>query len=153
MLTLYRRHIKKCAHRSKGRKYRRCRCPVWADGFIHGKEVRESLGTCNWEEAEEDKLPILKAKFSPSPEPKPPEPVTIAHAWEEFLADARARNLREPTLYKYDLLSRQMKDFAEEHGLRFLAELNLPMLRKFRSSWPNRNLCGRSSDWRTKTSG
>ena len=69
-----------------------------------------------------------------------PEPVTIAEAWEEFLADAKARNLREPTLYKYDLLSRQMARFATDQGIRFLRELDLPMLRKFRATWPNENL-------------
>ena len=104
MLSIYRRHIKTCAHRSEGRKYRRCRCPIWADGLIGGQEIRESLRTRNWEEAEEEKLPKLKTKFSPSTEAKAPDPITIAQAWEEFLADARARNLREPTLYKYDLL-------------------------------------------------
>ena len=140
MLSIYRRHIKTCAHRSEGRKYRRCRCPIWADGLIGGQEIRESLRTRNWEEAEEEKLPKLKTKFSPSTEAKAPDPITIAQAWEEFLADARARNLREPTLYKYDLLSRQMSRFAEDRGLRFLTEFDLPMLRKFRASWPNQNL-------------
>ena len=43
-------------------------------------------------------------------------------------------------MYKYDLLSRQMARFAEDQGLRFLREFDLPMLRKFRASWPNQNL-------------
>lgn len=132
MLAIYRRHTKNCPHRPEGRKYRRCRCPIWVDGFIYGKEIRESLGTRNWEEAEEEKLPLVKARHSPRPETRPPDPITIAQAWDEFLSDARDRNLREPTLYKYDLLSRQMKRFAEDLGLRFLAEFDLSVLRKFR---------------------
>src|SRR5579863_4265584 len=64
----------------------------------------------------------------------------VAQAWEQFLADAEARNLRESTVYKYKLLSRQMEHFARENGLRFLREFDLPMLRKFRASWPNGNL-------------
>jgi len=56
------------------------------------------------------------------------------------MADAKARKLRPPTLYKYDLLSRQMAHFATDQGSRFLPELDLPMLRKFRATWPNENL-------------
>jgi integrase/recombinase XerD len=136
MLTTYRRHIKMCAHRSEGRKYRRCRCPIWADGFIGRQEIRKSLDTRNWEEAQ-DRIREWEAEGTQAAEP---EPVTIAEAWEEFLADAKARNLREPTLYKYELLSRQMARFATDKGIRFLRELDLPTLRKFRATWPNENL-------------
>jgi integrase len=98
------------------------------------------LGTRNWEEAEEEKLPALKAKYKPAAAPPSPEPITINRAWKEFLTDAKARNLREPTLYKYDLLSRQMDLFAQDRGLRYLRECDLSVLREFRASWPNRNL-------------
>ncbi len=40
MLTLWRRHIKSCKHRDKGRSYCKCQCPVWADGMLNGKRVR-----------------------------------------------------------------------------------------------------------------
>jgi hypothetical protein len=136
MLTPYRRHLKKCPHRTKGRKYRRCRCPIWADGFLGPEEIRKTLNTRDWEKAQAI-IREWEAEGSQAPEP---EAVTITQAWEDFLADARARNLREPTVYKYDLLSRQMALFAGDQGLRFLRELDLPMLRKFRASWPNRNL-------------
>ena len=48
--------------------------------------------------------------------------------------------MRKPTIYKYELLSRQMAKFATDQGIRFLRELDLPMLRKFRATWPNENL-------------
>ena len=136
MLTIYRRHIKKCAHRSEGRKYRRCRCPIWADGFIGAEEIRKSLDTRDWEKAKE----IIREWEAEGTQAAEPKPITIAYAWEEFLADAKARNLQEPTVYKYDLLSRQMACFATDQGIRFLRELDLPMLRKFRATWPNQNL-------------
>ena len=84
MLSIYRRHIKTCAHRSEGRKYRRCRCPIWADGLIGGQEIRESLRTRNWEEAEEEKLPKLKTKFSPSTEAKAPDPLPSRKRGKSF---------------------------------------------------------------------
>src|SRR5208337_4939156 len=136
MLTTYRRHIKTCAHRSEGRKYRRCRCPIWADGFVGREELRKSLNTRNWEKAQE----MIREWEAEGTQAAEPEPVTIAEAWEEFLADAKARNLRKPTIYKYELLSRQMARFATDQGIRFLRELDLPMLRKFRATWPNENL-------------
>ena len=136
MLTIYRRHIKTCAHRSEGRKYRRCRCPIWADGFVGREELRKSLDTRDWEKAQG----IIRQWEAEGSRPPDPEPVTVAQAWQEFLADARARNLREPTIYKYELLSRQMERFAQDCGLRFLREFDLPMLRKFRAAWPNGNL-------------
>ena len=136
MLTIYRRHIKTCAHRSEGRKYRRCRCPIWADGFIGRQEIRKSLDTRGWENAQ-GIIREWEAEGKQAPEP---EPVTVAEAWKEFLADAKARNLREPTIYKYELLSRQMGRFGQDCGLRFIRELDLPALRKFRASWPNQNL-------------
>jgi site-specific recombinase XerD len=140
MLTIYRRHLKKCSHRAEGRKYRRCHCPIWADGFIGNQEIRESLGVNNWTEAEEEKLPELKARYSRKGDTQPPEPITVNEATEQFLHDAEARGLREPTLYKYRLLFQHLKTFATGQGVRFLREFNLPMLRKFRAGWPNRNL-------------
>jgi hypothetical protein len=44
MLILYRRHKQSCAHRSEGRNYRRCRCPIWVDGSLAGQEIRKALG-------------------------------------------------------------------------------------------------------------
>jgi len=43
MLTIYRRHRKNCKQRGKGRKHRHCLCPIWVDGTLGGKEIRESL--------------------------------------------------------------------------------------------------------------
>jgi hypothetical protein len=53
MLTLYRRHVTACEHRHQGRKYRRCRCPIWVDGFLNGVEMRESLELRDWEKAQQ----------------------------------------------------------------------------------------------------
>ena len=39
---------------------------------------------------------------------------------EEFLEDARSRELAEATLYKYRLLFRQLEAFAAKKGLRYL---------------------------------
>ena len=43
--------------------------------------------------------------------------------------------MNESTIYKYRLLLKQIGNFAKERGLRYLKELNLPMLDDFRSEW------------------
>ena len=138
MLTIYRRHREDCRHKSEGRKYRRCRCPIWVDGFIGQQEIRKATGLRDWEKAQnlvrdweaEGQLRVETEEL----------PVTICDAKEEFLRDAEARNLREKTIYKYRLLFRQMEAFAEAEGVRFLNELDARFLRKFRSTWKDGNL-------------
>lgn len=136
MLTIYRRHTKNCEHRVEGRKYRRCRCPIWVDGSLNGVEIRESLEHRDWEKAqgqirEWEAEGMIAATV---------QPITIEQACDAFLEDAQARKLREPTLYKYRLLFRQIREFAGEKGLRFLKEFDLAVLRKFRASWADGNI-------------
>jgi integrase/recombinase XerD len=136
MLTLYRRHKKTCDHRNEGRDYRRCQCPIWVDGFLAGHELRQSLKMRNWQEASK-KIQEWEAQGCVAEEQ---QPVTIEHACDEFLRDARARELREPTLYKYRLLFRRLKEFAAAEGFRYVIELNLDNVRAFRAGWPDHNL-------------
>lgn len=129
---MYRRHKKNCEHRSEGRKYRRCRCPLWVDGFVGGKELRKSLGTTNWEKGNDK---VQEWEFQES-EPLPaPEPITIQLAQELLLADMAAQKLAESTIAKYRQLFKQMNAFAQDRGLRYLKELDLMMLDAFRAKW------------------
>lgn len=139
MLTLYRRHLKSCEHRREGRKYRRCRCPVWVDGHLNRTEIHETLNTRDWQKAQETvrDWEVVGTQFSE------PVAVTVEGACKEFLRDATARGLREPTLYKYRLLFRQLQDFAGDCGRTRLDQYDLPVLRTFRASWPNRNVAAR----------
>jgi site-specific recombinase XerD len=56
------------------------------------------------------------------------------------LAYSVARNLREASLKKYKYLRTDMERFAAGAGLRFLQEYDLEQLRKWRATWPNKNL-------------
>ena len=138
MLTIYRRHRKECAHRSEGRTYRRCRCPIWADGFLGTVEIRRSTGLRDWEKAQE-LVRQWEAEGKSTPV-RQPEPMSIHEACEHFLQDAIARKLREETVYKYRLLFQRLEEFAQANGLRFLKEMDLATLRKFRVSWSDGNL-------------
>jgi integrase/recombinase XerD len=132
MLSIYRRHRKNCEHRNSGRKYRRCRCPIWVDGFVAGSEVRKSLALVDWQKAQDK----VRQWESQEAEPTPvTEPTTIQLAGERFLADAEAQKLKESTISKYRLLFKQIGEFARERGLRYLKELDLMMLDEFRAGW------------------
>ena len=141
MLTIYRRHRKVCAHRSEGRTYRRCKCPIWTDGFLTGREIRKSLATRDWECAQE----LVRQWESEGRGPLPgaierAEPMTISRACEQFLADARARNLCEGTLRNYVRLLGRLERFAESLGVRAIGDLKLLHLVKFRGAWSQNNL-------------
>ena len=137
MLTIYRRHRRDCTHQEEGRKYRRCRCPIWADGFIGDQEIRKATGLRDWDRAQ---ALIREWESEGRPQNQPEAPVSIAQACKEFLRDAEARNLREKTIYKYRLLFRHLEGFAQTSGLRFLKELDTPKLRNFRATWNDGNL-------------
>jgi len=138
MLTAYRRHKTNCAHRAEGRAYRRCSCPIWVDGIFDGGEIRQSLRVRTWEDAERE-LEKLKRRLTEGSAPAA-GPVTLKQAWDDFISDAEARSLREASLRKYKYLRIDMERFAEAAGLRFVQEFDLEQLRKWRSTWPNKNL-------------
>jgi integrase/recombinase XerD len=132
MLTIYRRHKKECEHRSEGRKYRRYRCPIWVDGFLGSQEIRKSLDTADWQKAQD----AIRDWESKEEETKTKaEPMSLRQAKERFLADATARRLNDSTIYKYRLLFKQIGDFADRRGLRYLKELDLTTLDDFRTEW------------------
>ncbi|OLC97693.1 MAG: hypothetical protein DMG35_15875 [Acidobacteria bacterium] len=131
MLTLYRRHKPTCPHFSEGRSYHHCKCAIWADGVLAGREVRKSLRTRDWTKAnrmvqkwEAEEQIIERAA-----------PVTLADAWKSLLADLVARKLSDSTIRKYKLLERQMTAYGEEHGLKMPAQFDLDVLSKFRATW------------------
>ena len=120
MLTIYRRHVKNCQHRNEGRKYRRCRCPIWVDGFLNGEEIRESLGLRDWEKAQQ-KVRECEAEGRVA-ESEDKRATTLEEACVAFIADAKSRELQESTLRKYRQLTRQMEIFAAGEGLRYITE-------------------------------
>jgi site-specific recombinase XerD len=67
----------------------------------------------------------------------------VKEARDKFLVDAEARNLREPTLYKYRLLFRQLQEFASLYGYSYIIDFDVDSVRRFRASWPNKNIAAR----------
>jgi integrase/recombinase XerD len=63
----------------------------------------------------------------------------VPSATEEFVADAKARELNERTIYKYKFLFKQLSAFCDAEGVRDLRQLDVRLLRKFRTTWKDRN--------------
>lgn len=132
MLTIYRRHRKSCKHKMKGRKHRHCQCPIWVDGFLAGREIRESLKVRDWRSAQET-IRGWEIEDRRTQRQQTRVPITDAH--RKFIADAEARKLNHATLYKYHLLFRHLDTFAEAYKFEFLDQLDLDALATFRASW------------------
>lgn len=132
MLTIYRRHVQNCEHRNEGRKYRRCRCPIWVDGFLNGEEIRESLELRDWERAQQR----AREMEAEGRRPVAAEgPVTLEAVCERFVADAEARKLAPATMRKYKQTVKQIRAFAREEGADLLQQWDMPSTRRFRESW------------------
>src|SRR5712672_3778380 len=104
--------------------------------------MQQPPGTRNWIKAKEI-IRDWEITGRILEEEQPQQSTTVADARNAFLADAKARNLRPATLYKYDLLLRQLQQFADNAGLTIINQLDLNTLRNFRESWPNRNIAGK----------
>lgn len=134
MLTLYRRHNPTCP-KVADRYWKRCTCPMWAEGTVDGIYIRRSLKTKSWEKAL-TKAREIEASEDPTPPPPKEEPITVQEAVKEYLADARARELRDSTLYKLKLIfETQLLDWCKKAKYIYLRDLDLRALQTFRASW------------------
>ncbi len=127
MLTLWRRHRKKCPH-ADDRYYRQCRCPVHVEGTVEGKYYRHSLKTNSWERGEQ-----LKRQREDGIVPKEQsKSITIKDALDAFIADCEARNLAANTRSKYKQLRDRITEFCERTHVDRLADLQPENVRRFR---------------------
>ena len=131
MLTLYRRHKPTCPHSPEGRRYHHCKCAIWADGVLGGREIRRSMRTRDWTKANRE---IQKWEATERVKERG-APVSLADAWVSFLADLEARKVSSSTVGKYKLLKRKLTAYGESHGLTCVAEFDLEALSRFRATW------------------
>lgn len=133
MLAVYRRHLSECPHRPKGRRWKRCGCPIWVQGTLGGEAIRRSLDLTAWEAAADlvrgwetsGQIGVVKAEVP-----------TIREAVAKYLADAEARKLAPESIKKLrHTLEKRLLAYSAEEGVRLLKQLDLDRLRGFRASW------------------
>lgn len=136
MLSIYRRHGPRCPQTS--RRYRRCNCPIWVEGTTDkGEYLRQSLKVRNWDSAQTEARNLEQYGRQTGR-------ITIAEVCEAFLQDARSRGLQDSTMEIFERLFKRMKEFATAHGVVFISEWSLEVLREFRATLTHRNFSARN---------
>jgi hypothetical protein len=134
MLTQWRRHNPKHCD-LRGRDERKCRCPIWISGVDEaGNQVKETTKLRDWTKAEALAHHWDNTGAKPVETPR----VTIEQWKTAFLADAEVpsgKNLATETLRKYKILFKQLTEFTDREGYRFVNQLDLAALTAFRSTW------------------
>ena len=123
MLNLYRRHLKKCPHRAKGTGHTKCSCPVWCDGELRGRRVRESLKTRDWQRA------IRRA--AEMEDPKAPRVKPIVDAISAF--ENHILSLESSTQRKYKNVLSHFGDHCKGAGLDDLLQVDVEHLDAYRA--------------------
>jgi integrase len=122
VITLYRRHLESCKFTS--RRNRGCQCPIWAEGTVHGQKIRKSLDLRNWEAS----VRLTREWEIHAPE----NTVSMWDAADRFIADARARKLREGSILKYE---QSVKALKEAFGDKTVRQVSVDDIRSLRERW------------------
>ena len=125
VLTAFRLHTARCsAHRPRlGRGFRKCNCPIHAEGKCGSEFIRQGLKTANWQLAQK-RIAEAEARGQWLPDQQFIE-TSVDIAIEKFRRDAVARALAPATLKKYRVLTAQLSEYASARGIRFLNEFDL----------------------------
>jgi len=124
---------------------------MWVEGVdFHGTYHRKSLHTTSWDIAErmlrDMQLPPSRPAALESGAPSEtgvrakPERLTFEQTKTVFLTNIQAENRAADTLRKYQLLFRQMGDFASLRRLSAIEDFTFEHLVAFRSSWKEKGV-------------
>jgi integrase/recombinase XerC len=143
-LEIYRRHNSaKCSSKdSKQCVNRRRPCPIWVRGTTDaGSYIREPLKLRDWTRAEDVRREMELTGKLPKVTLSERGKRTTIEVWrDKFVQNARTENISEETLRKYNLLFKQLLAFSQAKGIGFVAELDLPVIQDFRTSWKDKPL-------------
>jgi integrase len=141
-LELYRRHNpQKCRTTSptdSSCTNTRKPCPIWVRGTqTDGTYVRQPLKLRDWKAAQK----FVREWDGQGAKPKGTAPrATIEQLQKQFIENMKTVHRAPATIKKYEVLFRQLTAFAQDKGLRFVAELDLTLLEEFRATWKDGDL-------------
>jgi integrase/recombinase XerC len=118
----------------------KCQCPVWCDGEIDEKRVRQSLDTRDWARAGR-KLAILEDRLNATAEGQAePEDKrkSVSDATNTFIA---LHDVEPSTMRKYRRIMDRLTEFANLHRIAFIDEFTLEDLGEYKLT---RQLCALS---------
>ena len=116
MLTVYRRHAEACPHADQGRAWLKCKCPLWVDGILDGREMRRSLKTRNLQRAYADAERMEGGKM-----PSQPKPIAeLLNQWLATVAD-KAPETRK----KYKRVAALLGEFCRARGVTAAGQIGI----------------------------
>jgi site-specific recombinase XerD len=135
MLTIYRRHLiakppRPACPATGDRFYKRCKCPMWAEGTTPTGYIRRSLNTNSWETAER-----LKRKLEEGEPIERKEPKRTEDAAKRFVEDKKIQGKAAGTLR---IAARRMEEFKAwcgQEGYTYVTEIDADALGRYRQTW------------------
>ena len=134
IVTIFVRHSLGCPHTGQDF-YKRCNCWKHLRWSSDGKQYRRTTKSRTWAGAERAKREVELSYESLGKPARADRPATIRQALETFISDKQGQNLDASVLGKYRRELYRLADFCEHRGKFYLAEIGLPDLTEFRSSW------------------
>ncbi|WP_260705897.1 tyrosine-type recombinase/integrase [Edaphobacter flagellatus] len=114
---------------------------MWVEGTVNNTYIRRSLHTASWERAQGLAQEIESADDPKAPPPVKEAPTTLQQAVDEYLADAKARELADSTLAKLEtIFKKQFLSWAKAEGYTLLREIDLRAIQSFRTTWKDGGL-------------
>jgi hypothetical protein len=135
-VMVYKRHAASCAYRGD-KNHKRCRCAVWLEWNVNGKQTRKSAKTRSWElglkKARSLEIQAEDAELGKAA--KPGAAKTVAEAIALFTDSKNGEDLAASTLYKHKLTLSRLQAFCEGEGLYFIKDVTLHHLTTWRAHW------------------
>lgn len=152
-VILYKRHKVSCEHRAD-KIYKRCRCAVWLEWNLNGKQTRKSAKTATWEIAQQKARQIdrqyLDAELGKGPAPGAAK--SVEEAIQLFMDSKRGEDLAPNTLYKHTLTLRRLQEFCDAEGIFHAKDITLSHLTTWRAKWSfESSLAKRNNQERVKS--
>jgi integrase/recombinase XerD len=141
-VIIYKRHQADCKFRAGDTQDKdgshRCRCSVWGETNLDGRQKRWSLKTPSWEVAKQKASALeqqhLDAELGKAPAPA--EAKSVEQAVDLFLDSKRGEDLSPNTLYKHTLTLNRLRDFCDAKGIFFVKDIQRADLEQWRAKWP-----------------
>jgi integrase/recombinase XerD len=122
VLNLYRRHLNSCANTLRSQK--KCGCPIWAQGTLHGLWLKKSLDLRNWEAAQRLVREWESGQSGRS--------VPIKEACDRLHADMVRLGRAEDTVKKY---GRDLDGLKAQFGGRLVSSISVDELAEYSEGW------------------
>src|SRR5215472_3482867 len=116
-LDPHRRHLDDCPHKSKGRHYTLCDCPIHVYGKLNGGIYRRSLQTTDWNRAQRLIEVLLRSPNEPDVALPAASARTVAAAVQAYLNDCEKRNLQPSTLRSYTDVFEAFAEFSGQRAV------------------------------------